>query len=90
VLLGQLADGLNRRGIACPPARLRVYGGYVNGAGVVSNHDLWGLGVHRSESLRILFERIGPYLRHGRRRRDMLRAWDVIEPLRQTQLFSNS
>jgi len=74
VLLTQLGKGLCQRGIECPPARLRVKAGYTNLEGVRSNQDLWGLGVHRKESLRRLFTRIGPYLRHPRRRRDMLTA----------------
>ncbi len=74
VLLTQLRDGLCERGIACPPARLRVPAGYTNGAGVRSNRDYWGLGIHRKESLRRLFKKIEPYLRHARRRRDMYTA----------------
>jgi AcrR family transcriptional regulator len=74
MLLDQLAAGLNARGIACPPARLRVQAGYVNRAGVRSNRALWGLGICRKDSLLELFARIEPYLRHGRRRRDMLDA----------------
>jgi predicted DNA-binding protein YlxM (UPF0122 family) len=78
VLLDQLANGLNARGIACPPAGIRVGAGYVNRAGVRSNGVLWGFGVSRKGSLNLLFEKIDPYLRHPRRRRDMIRAWKVI------------
>ncbi len=74
VLLTQLRDGLCARGIACPPARLRVAAGYTNRAGVRSNRDLWGLGIHRKESLRQLVTRIEPHLKHSRRRRDMFTA----------------
>jgi transposase-like protein len=74
VLLAQLGAGLCARGIACPPARLRVLAGYTNRAGVRSNRDLWGLGIHRKKSLRQLFTKIQPYLKHARRRRDMLTA----------------
>jgi transposase-like protein len=74
VLLGQLQSGLIARGIACPPTRLRVRAGYTNKYGVRSNRDLWGLGVHRKESLRQLFVKIDVYLRHPKRRVDMLRA----------------
>ena len=77
-LLDQLGTGLNQRGIVCPPAKIRVAAGYVNGYGVRSNGILWGLGLSRKDSLRMLFERIDPYLRHPRRRRDMLAAWSVI------------
>jgi transcriptional regulator with XRE-family HTH domain len=78
VLLGQLHNGLAARGIACSPARLRVQAGYTNKYGVRSNKDLWGLGVHRKESLRQLFAKIDPYLRHPKRRIDMLRARDTL------------
>jgi hypothetical protein len=74
VLLTQLGNGLCERGIECPPARLRVLAGYTNRAGVRSNRDLWGLGIHRKESLRRLFVKIEPYLKHARRRRDMYTA----------------
>jgi transposase-like protein len=77
-LLTRLGAGLNARGIGCAPARLRVRAGYTNGYGVRSNRDLWGLGVHRGESLRRLFEHIDPHLRHAKRRRDMIRAWNVV------------
>ncbi len=73
-LLSQLQGGLCDRGIACPPVRLRVLAGYTNRAGVRSNRDLWGLGIHRKESLRRLFVQIEPYLKHARRRRDMYTA----------------
>src|SRR5216683_227482 len=74
MLLTQLGKGLCDRGIACPPARLRVAAGYTNRAGFRSNRDLWGLGIHRKESLRQLFAKIEPYLRHSRRRRNMFTA----------------
>lgn len=73
-LLTQLQQGLCARGIDCPPARLRVRAGYTNREGVRSNRDLWGLGIHRKESLRRLVTKIDPHLRHTRRRRDMLAA----------------
>jgi hypothetical protein len=78
VLLIQLAEGLNARGIACPRPDVRVDAGYINKNGVRSNGDLWGLAVCSKKSLRVLFEKLDPYLRHPRRRRDMMRAWNVI------------
>jgi hypothetical protein len=77
-LLTQLSKGLNTRGITCPPARLRVRAGYTNREGVRSNRDLWGLGVHRKESLHLLFTAIHPHLRHAKRRLDMARALATI------------
>jgi hypothetical protein len=77
-LLSQLQDGLNARGITCPPARLRVQAGYTNKHGVRSNRDLWGLGVHRRQSLRQLSAKIEPYLRHPKRRIDMFRAMRTL------------
>jgi transposase-like protein len=73
-LLSQLQGGLCDRGIACPPVRLRVRAGYTNRAGVRSNRDLWGLGIHRKDSLRRLFAKIEPHLKHAKRRRDMYAA----------------
>lgn len=74
VLLSQLRLGLCQRNIQCPPVRRRVKAGYTNRAGVRSNRDLWGLGVHRRESLRQLCASIEPHLRHARRRHDMIAA----------------
>ena len=62
--LGQLSNELNGRGIVCPPQRLRVAAGYKNKYGVRSNQDLWGLGVHRRDSLHTLVTRTEPYIRH--------------------------
>jgi hypothetical protein len=76
-LLTQLGEGLNARGILCAPARLRVRAGYTNKYGVRSNRDLWGLGVHRRDSLRALIARLDAYIRHARRRRDMLAVLEV-------------
>jgi AcrR family transcriptional regulator len=77
-LLQQLAAGLNQRGIRCPDVRMRVQAGYVNRYGVRSNQILWGLGICRHDSLTRLFEEIEPYVRHARRRRDMMTAWKAI------------
>jgi AcrR family transcriptional regulator len=77
-LLDDLSKGLNARGIRCPPAALRVRAGYVNRYGVRSNRPLWGLGINRRDSMVKVFERIEPYLRHGRRRRDMFRALEAL------------
>ena len=77
-LLRQLAAGLAKRGIACPPVRSRTTARYVNRAGVRSNREMWGLAVCRQDSLLVLFTSIDPYLRHDRRRRDMLRAWEIV------------
>jgi hypothetical protein len=76
-VLQQLAQVLNRCGIACPEPVIRVAAGYTNKYGVRSNGALWGLAVCRSASLHRLFQRIEPYVRHDRRRRDMMRAWEV-------------
>jgi hypothetical protein len=79
-LLTALARELNTRGINCPAATLTVLGGDVNGRGVRSNRDLWRFGVSSKSSLNRLFALLDPHLRHGRRRRDMLRAWAVVSP----------
>jgi hypothetical protein len=76
-LLSQLAEELNARGISCPPARVRVPAGYVNGRGIRSNGVQWGLAVCTKDSLRILFENLDPHLRHRKRRIDMIRAWQT-------------
>ncbi len=81
-LLQALASGLNARNIPCSLARIRVRAVYENCYGVRSNRVLWGFGVSRKESLAQLFGKLDPYLRHGRRRRGMLKAWALVDPLR--------
>jgi LAGLIDADG-like domain len=77
-VLRQFGEGLNERGITCPPASLCVAAGYTNRYGVRSNEDLWRLGIGRMDALHRLFTRIDPYVRHARRRRDMERAWATV------------
>jgi hypothetical protein len=79
ILLTRLGSEFNARGIVCAKASVRVPAGYVNGRGIRSNADLWGLGVHRHHALRLLIAQIEPYVKHGRRRRDMLRALEVLD-----------
>ena len=69
--LQQVPERLHAQGIDCPEPSVRVAAGYVNKYGVRSNQAVWGLGISRSDALLALFQRIGPYMRHGRRRRDM-------------------
>jgi hypothetical protein len=78
-LLQQLGHELNARGIKCPPAQMCVPAGYTNSSDVVSNRDLWRLGVHRRRSLRDLITRLDPYIHHARRRRDMFRVFDICK-----------
>jgi len=78
-ILRALGNGLNSRGITCPPAAVRVKPGYVNKYGVRSNGELWGLGISQKRSLKLLFELIDPYVQHAKRRTDMLSAWRVID-----------
>jgi hypothetical protein len=77
-LLQQLAHGLNARGLLCPDARIRVPAGYVNRYGLRSNRALWGFGISRKDTLRQVFNRVEPHLRHERRRHDMARARSVV------------
>jgi hypothetical protein len=79
VILQTFSAGLNQRDISCPPAALRVLAGYVNGRGIPSNGDQWGLGIFQKESLKRLFTKIEPYVKHARRRSDMLQAWRALD-----------
>src|SRR5206468_12550527 len=44
-LLTLAGEELNRRGIACPQAGIRVEAGYVNKRGIPTNGVTWGLGI---------------------------------------------
>jgi hypothetical protein len=77
-LLRTIATRLHHDGI-------RVVAGYVNKYGVRSTKDLWGLAVCRTDSLLARFARTDRYMRHGRRRRDMLTAWSLLRGKQETQ-----
>lgn len=63
-------------GIVCPPVYLVKPKGARDADGPLYRKDYWGLGIYRRESLCRLFSLVAPYMKHPKRRRDMLAAWE--------------
>jgi len=70
---------LQESGIVCPPVYLVKPKGDRDANGPLYRKDYWGLGIYRRESLCRLFSLVAPYMKHPKRRRDMLAAWENAE-----------
>lgn len=70
---------LQTLGVTCPPIYLAKGIGERDAHGPLYHKDYWGLGVYRRESLLRLFTLIAPYLKHPKRRQDMLAAWENVK-----------
>ncbi|MBI5650455.1 MAG: hypothetical protein HZC40_08430 [Chloroflexi bacterium] len=64
--------------IICPPIYLVQTKGARDADGPIYHGDYWGLGIYRQMSLLRLFTLIEPYMKHSKRRQDMLTAWKNI------------
>lgn len=69
---------LQELGVTCPPVHLIKRRGQRDGNGPPYHQDYWGFGVYQQQSIDRLFTLIGPYMRHAKRRRDMLAAWEHV------------
>jgi hypothetical protein len=69
---------LKRLGITCPPVHLIKSAGERDATGPIYHKDYWCLGIYRKQSLSSLFAIIDPYLKHPKRRQDMLKAWENV------------
>jgi hypothetical protein len=78
-ILHQTYFTLTKMDIKCPKPRITRPKGYVDKDGHKLHRDLWRLEIYRRDSLIKLFERIGPYLRHPKRIKDMKAAIRNIE-----------
>jgi hypothetical protein len=78
-LLKQIQQRLaTRDAIACPPPRLSAPAGRIMAQGYRSRKDFWTLSVGRKQSLHRLCRLLEPYLKHRKRRSDMLRLYENI------------
>lgn len=67
--------------VVCPPVYLVKGKGGHDAGGPRYHEDYWGLGIYRQESLLRLFALIEPYMKHSKRRQDMLTARQNIRTL---------
>jgi hypothetical protein len=66
-------------GIACRPLiRLKAAGERDGTNGPIYRRDYWSLAIYRQAAVNHLFELISPYMRHAKRRNDMMMAWDNL------------
>jgi len=81
-ILRDLWVGLTARNVSCPPVRLDQPEGSltrsIKGTLHRTRGDRYCLNVHRAVALGTLFTAINPYLKHAKRRADMLKAWSFI------------
>lgn len=71
---------LVRKNVECPaPHIARRKGSFNSGAGVPYSSDLWRLAIYRKRSLEVFIHTIEPYIRHAKRRSDMMRVLKHLE-----------
>jgi len=78
-ILNDLQAGLVAQGVHCPPVRLHLRKGMPTGKRrYCIRHNSYRLSVNSKAALNRLFEQIEPYLKHNKRRADMMAAWENI------------
>lgn len=73
-ILNQIYKKLMKLGIHCSRLRSDNLKGYKDKQGYIRKKDYWSLRINRKQDLIRLFELVGPYLKHEKRRTDMDRA----------------
>lgn len=74
IILNQIHDKLLELGIECRSPFISSKKGYIGKDGYVRNGDYWILSLIRKKFLLKLFDTIGHYLKHRKRRSDMKKA----------------
>jgi hypothetical protein len=69
-----------RNDMKCPaPHIIRKKGSFNSGVDGIYSNDLWRLAIYRKRSLEKLILTLRPYLRHAKRKRDMIKVWNYLE-----------
>ena len=71
-IIWQIYSNLNKIKILCKQPKIAKPAGDVDYRGIKNNKDTWCLMIYRKDSLLRLIELIDPYLKHLKRRRDMI------------------
>lgn len=70
-IIRRIYSKLNKLSMLCKPPYL-VWRAGDKKKGIKSNRDVWALFIHRKDALLKLIKLIDPFLRHAKRRRDMI------------------
>lgn len=75
IILHQIRNKLVELGILLRPPQVARRKGTRDIRGTISNEDIWGIWIHRKDSLLKLMDFVGPYLKHGdkKKRLDILK-----------------
>jgi predicted DNA-binding protein YlxM (UPF0122 family) len=73
-ILKQIWLKLNEFGIKCQKPRIKTPKGHISKNGIINREDFWRLSVNRKKALFFLFNSIEPYIKHGKRKKDLLKA----------------
>jgi len=73
-ILCQSWSKLNEIGIKCPKPSIKTLKGYISKNGIINRGDAWRLSVNRKTALFSLLNSIEPYIRHPKRKKDLLKA----------------
>ncbi|PIV45314.1 MAG: hypothetical protein COS25_00510 [Candidatus Nealsonbacteria bacterium CG02_land_8_20_14_3_00_37_10] len=77
-IIGQIHHKLKFLGIKSENPRIMVKGGYVDRRGVRTLKDLWSLRIRRKSELSKFINLIKPYIKHLKRKRDLLRVKENV------------
>lgn len=78
-ILYQIHGALLELGVESPPPRIHCPKGYTNKYGIRYSKDYWEIKIGAKRALLRLFDLLEPYLKHAKRRQDMMKARANIE-----------
>lgn len=73
-ILLQSWQKLNELGIQCRKPKINKLKGYISKNGLVNRKDLWRLGIYNKKDLYLLLTQIEPYIKHRKRKKDLIKA----------------
>ena len=68
-IIHQIRQKLIELGILCRPPQIKRKKGTRDIRGTISNENIWGLWIHRKDSILKLIDLINPYLKHANKRK---------------------
>lgn len=77
-IIGKIYHRLKFFNIEPETPRIMVKGGYIDKRGVRTFKDLWSLRIRRKNELYKFINLVHPYIRHGKRKRDLLKVKENV------------
>lgn len=77
-ILFQIWEKLNQLDIECPKPLLNKLAGYANKNGLINRKDCWRISISKKKSLISVFEKLKPHLKHAKRYRNMVVAYENV------------